>query len=118
MKTEKGANKASLDELREQALKHYEEASNAIHHWSSFVENAIKNYVPEKFSVPDNRDAVIEKQREIIMVYQDEVRSIHDMEVSNAVKYERLESELSALQSGKAEQGAPFDEPGCFNLQK
>ena len=45
MKTE-DANQASLEDLRKQALEHYTEASNAIHHWSSFVEHAIKEYNP------------------------------------------------------------------------
>ncbi len=36
-----------IEEQRKEALKHYEEASTAIHHWSSFVENAIKNYNPK-----------------------------------------------------------------------
>jgi hypothetical protein len=38
--------KTPIEELRASALKHYEEASSAIHHWSSFVENAIKAYNP------------------------------------------------------------------------
>lgn len=38
--------KTPLEDLRAGALKHYEEASSAIHHWSSFVENAIKAYNP------------------------------------------------------------------------
>jgi len=41
--------KTPLEDLRADALKHYEEASTAIHHWSSFVENAIKNYIPDDF---------------------------------------------------------------------
>jgi hypothetical protein len=36
--------KASFEDLREAALKHYDEASSAIHHWSSFVVSAIKAY--------------------------------------------------------------------------
>lgn len=39
--------KTPLEDLRNEALRHYEEASSAIHHWSSFVENAIKTYNPE-----------------------------------------------------------------------
>jgi hypothetical protein len=35
-------NQTPLEDLRKQALEHYKEASSAIHHWSSFVENAIK----------------------------------------------------------------------------
>lgn len=36
-----------IEDQRVQALKHYEEASSAIHHWSSFVESAIKAYNPQ-----------------------------------------------------------------------
>lgn len=39
--------KTPLEDLRMDALKHYEEASSAIHHWSSFVESAIKAYNPD-----------------------------------------------------------------------
>lgn len=35
-----------IEDQRAEALKHYEEASSAIHHWSSFVSNAIKAYNP------------------------------------------------------------------------
>lgn len=35
-----------IEDQRAEALKHYEEASNAIHHWSSFVQDAIKAYNP------------------------------------------------------------------------
>lgn len=41
--------KTPLSDLRKDALEHYEEASNAIHHWSSFVVHAIQNYVPDDF---------------------------------------------------------------------
>ena len=40
--------KTPLEDLRKQALAHYEEACNAITHWSSFVSDAIKAYNPEK----------------------------------------------------------------------
>lgn len=36
-----------IEEQRASALKHYEEASAAIHHWSSFVDAAIKAYNPQ-----------------------------------------------------------------------
>lgn len=38
--------KTPIEDLRASALKHYEEASSAIHHWSSFVDRAIKVYDP------------------------------------------------------------------------
>lgn len=47
---QEGKAKTPLSDLRESALRHYEEASAAIHHWSSFVENAIKAYNPEALS--------------------------------------------------------------------
>jgi hypothetical protein len=33
-----------LSDLEQSALEHYEEASNAIHHWSSDIPKAIKFY--------------------------------------------------------------------------
>lgn len=39
-----------LEDQRQQALKHYEEASNAIMHWSSFVRDAILAYDPKQNS--------------------------------------------------------------------
>jgi hypothetical protein len=44
--------KASFEDLREAALKHYDEASSAIHHWSSFVVSAIKAYQPSPNQTP------------------------------------------------------------------
>lgn len=35
-----------IEDQRKAALKHYEEASAAIHHWSSFVQRAIETYNP------------------------------------------------------------------------
>ena len=50
--------KNPIEEQRKEALKHYEEVSSQCHHWSSFVEAAIKAYnppvsepVPEKIEV-------------------------------------------------------------------
>lgn len=47
-----------IEEQRKQALKHYEEASAAICHWSSFVENAIKSYSPTP--IPDVEESARE----------------------------------------------------------
>ena len=67
--------------------------------------------------VPDNRELIIEKQRELIKAWED--TSV----MAGASKYLRmlerisiLESELSSLQNDDEarEQGAPFDEE-CFN---
>lgn len=44
--------KTPIEDLRKNALKHYEEASSVVCHWSSFVESAIKAYNPE--STPSN----------------------------------------------------------------
>lgn len=46
--------KTPLEDLRASALAHYEEASAAIHHWSSFVSDAIKAYNPESAPVPES----------------------------------------------------------------
>lgn len=35
-----------IESQREEALRHYQRASEAIHHWSGFVEAAIKAYNP------------------------------------------------------------------------
>lgn len=43
-------NETPLEDQRQQALKHYEEASNAIMHWSSFVRDAIMAYDPKQNS--------------------------------------------------------------------
>lgn len=45
-----GTNETPLEDQRQQALKHYEEASNAIMHWSSFVRDAIMAYDPKQNS--------------------------------------------------------------------
>ena len=37
-----------IEDQRVEALRHYQEISLAAHHWSSFVEDAIKSYNPEK----------------------------------------------------------------------
>ena len=44
--------KTPLEDLRNSALEHYREASTAIHHWSGFVEAAIKAYNPEPSTPP------------------------------------------------------------------
>jgi hypothetical protein len=38
-----------LEDLRLQALIHYDEAAGAIHHYSSFVKDAILSYTPPKY---------------------------------------------------------------------
>lgn len=55
MEDEPLPNQTPLEELRQRALEHYREASNAIMHWSSFVEAAIKTYNP-KNSDNEKRD--------------------------------------------------------------
>lgn len=40
------------EDQRAEALRHYEEVSTAAHHWSSFVENAIKAYQQPSSSPP------------------------------------------------------------------
>lgn len=64
------AMKVPLEDQRAQALKHYEEASSAIHHSSSFVENAIKAYNPQPTSSPDVEEAakdMLENYREFVV---------------------------------------------------
>lgn len=58
--------KNPIENQRAQALKHYEEASSAICHWSGFVENAIKAYNPEQPSPPRLREVIEEMESEIL----------------------------------------------------
>jgi hypothetical protein len=48
MKPEEMPAVTPIEEQRASALKHYKEASDAICHWSGFVEAAIKAYKPDK----------------------------------------------------------------------
>jgi hypothetical protein len=52
-----------IEDQRAAALKHYQEASAAIHHWSGFVEAAIKAYNP----TPAPKGDSIEQQAEAII---------------------------------------------------
>ena len=56
-----------IEDQRKQALAHYDEASSAIYHWSSFVENAIKAYDPEDETMAklkkENKDVKKEIER-------------------------------------------------------
>jgi len=57
-----------IEDQRKAALEHYQEASRAIHHWSSFVESAIKAYNPEAvvtFSEP--KEAEKEEKPDLII---------------------------------------------------
>ena len=50
--------KNPLEDQRRSALEHYEQASKAVHHWSSFVESAIKAYNPESCPPPVSAEVV------------------------------------------------------------
>ena len=50
--------KNPLEDQRRSALEHYEQASKAVHHWSSFVESAIKAYSPESCPPPVSAEVV------------------------------------------------------------
>lgn len=39
--------KTPFDDLRKQALEHYEELATKAHHWNSFIPKAIEAYNPE-----------------------------------------------------------------------
>jgi len=52
--------KTLLEDLRKDALAHYEEASSAISHWSSFVRDAIKAYNPAP-PLPVQSDSGVEE---------------------------------------------------------
>lgn len=39
--------KTPFDDLKKQALEHYEELATKAHHWNSFVQKAIEAYNPE-----------------------------------------------------------------------
>lgn len=47
MDTQNQLAKTPLSDLRQDALKHYLELAQKAHHWSSFVEHAIKAYNPD-----------------------------------------------------------------------
>ena len=49
-------NETPLEDLRQQALKHYEDVSTTSNHWSGFIVKAIKAYDPK-------RDAEVERLR-------------------------------------------------------
>lgn len=51
----------SIEDQRQDALKHYEEASRAINHWKSFVRDAIMAYTGRPFPIPNNRTLVLEQ---------------------------------------------------------
>lgn len=53
-------------DLRDSALKHYEEASNAIHHWNSDIPKAIIQYFENLLPVSD-KELVIKKYEKITM---------------------------------------------------
>lgn len=44
-----------LEELRDEALKHYREASSAIHHWRSDIPTAIEKYYQDKINKRDGK---------------------------------------------------------------
>lgn len=71
--------KTPLEDLRQSALKHYEEASSAIHHWSSFVEAAIKAYNPEwqKQQPLGLRDEEIKQEFKELSIYLDDIYFQH-----------------------------------------
>jgi len=50
--------KNPIEEQRKAALEHYEQASRAANHWSSFVESAIKAYSPESCPPPVSGEVV------------------------------------------------------------
>ena len=50
--------KNPIEEQRKAALEHYEQASRAANHWSSFVESAIKAYSPESCPPPVSAEVV------------------------------------------------------------
>ena len=61
---------ATLEEQREKALQHYKEASDAISHWSSFVENAIKNYTPASDIIKTELAYYCEECKQICSPYE------------------------------------------------
>ena len=72
-----------------------------------FLLKAMEEYASQ---LQGNKDLIIEKQAAMI----------HALKQSLWAEFDFLESELSALQNNDEarEQGAPFDEPGCFNPAK
>lgn len=52
-----------IEQIRQEALKQYDQASAAIHNWSSFIEKAIKNYHPDKIYTEADRKQAFEDGR-------------------------------------------------------
>lgn len=67
MYTQEKTFKNPIEEQRKAALEHYEQASRAANHWSSFVESAIKAYSPESCPPPVSAEVVSQLQN----VYSD-----------------------------------------------
>lgn len=87
MKDEQSA-QTPLEDLRKDALKHYEEASSAIHHWSSFVENAIKAYNPE--STPSKGEDVQTLHELFVTMIADFVFEVARFNVNKQQPYSAL----------------------------
>lgn len=71
-KQDNNTNRTPLKDLRDDALKHYEEASECIQHWSSAIPKAIKFY----YRLAMNRE---EKKKAMKLVY---LSTIQDLEIA------------------------------------
>lgn len=63
MNDKNNAMQTPIEDQREAALKHYNKAAKAIQYWSNFVENAIKNYIPEERASSDASMGLLEEEK-------------------------------------------------------
>jgi hypothetical protein len=66
-KEKKQKGQASLGDLRDRALKHYDEASSSIHHWNSSIPQAIRYYFDERPKIEKRlKEYASQQQGEVI----------------------------------------------------
>ena len=96
-------NETPLEDLRQQALKHYEDVSTTSNHWSGFIVKAIKAYDPK-------RDAEVERLRK-----ENEELRADDLSSS---EWLRTLNELAALKKQVEEMRTEreFELAYCFGL--
>lgn len=97
-----------IEDLRDSALKHYDEASAAVHHHDSFIVNAIRAYDPsgERFVKPTDRQLI-----EIAIIFNEgnvEADKLADMTGMCMFMIERLYDNGVILLASKREEA--FDD--------
>ena len=81
------------------ALKHYEEASNAIHHFNSDIPKAIKAYYGQRSELPDKEFESLTKE-EVIQIYKNCRKMLQEI-ISNKpmLTDEEIEKQFPILSS-------------------